>query len=240
MLEITNLKAGYKGIEALKGVDLKVAEGEMIAIIGANGAGKSTLLNCMSGVVRAMSGRIIFDGKDITRMPPHSIARAGLLHVPEGRQVLADMTVRENLILGAMARGARAAFYELDKVVSLFPILEERMSQMAGTLSGGQQQMMAIGRALMGSPRVLLLDEPSLGLSPLLTHQVFEALEKLHRDGLTIVLVEQNAHRALAATQRTYVLERGLIVKHGNSKTLQSDPAIIEHYLGSGESALVD
>lgn len=240
MLEITQLKAGYKGIEALKGIDLKVAEGEMIAIIGANGAGKSTLLNCMSGIVRAMSGRIIFAGRDITRLPPHLIARAGLLHVPEGRQVLADMTVRENLILGAMARGARETFYELDKVVSLFPILGERMSQLAGTLSGGQQQMMAIGRALMGSPRVLLLDEPSLGLSPLMTHQVFEALEKLHRDGLTIVLVEQNAHRALAATQRAYVLERGLIVQHGNSRVLQSDPAIIEHYLGSGESALVD
>lgn len=240
MLEITQLKAGYKGIEALKGIDLKVAEGEMIAIIGANGAGKSTLLNCMSGIVRAISGRIIFAGKDITRLPPHLIARAGLLHVPEGRQVLADMTVRENLILGAMARGTRETFYELDKVVSLFPILGERMSQLAGTLSGGQQQMMAIGRALMGSPRVLLLDEPSLGLSPLMTHQVFEALEKLHRDGLTIVLVEQNAHRALAATQRAYVLERGLIVQHGNSRVLQSDPAIIEHYLGSGESALVD
>ena len=240
MIEITKLKAGYKGIQALKGVDLKVAAGEMIAIIGANGAGKSTLLNCMSGVVRAMAGQILFDGQDVTRQQPHMIARAGLLHVPEGRQVLADMTVHENLMLGALARGARSAYYELDKVVSLFPILEERMSQLAGTLSGGQQQMMAIGRALMGSPRVLLLDEPSLGLSPLLTHQVFEALAKLHRDGLTIVLVEQNAHRALAATQRAYVLERGLIVQQGGSKELQSDPAIIEHYLGSGESVLVD
>ena len=240
MLEISKLKAGYKGIEALKGVDLKVAEGEMVAIIGANGAGKSTLLNCMSGVVRAMAGQIVFDGQDITRQQAHIVARAGLLHVPEGRQVLADMTVHENLMLGALARGSRAAYYELDKVVSLFPILEERMSQLAGTLSGGQQQMMAIGRALMGSPRVLLLDEPSLGLSPLLTHQVFEALAKLHREGLTIVLVEQNAHRALAATQRAYVLERGLIVQHGDSKVLQSDPAIIEHYLGSGESVLVD
>jgi branched-chain amino acid transport system ATP-binding protein len=240
MIEISKLKAGYKGIEALKGVDLKVAEGEMIAIIGANGAGKSTLLNCMSGVVRAMAGRIVFGGQDITRQQPHIVARAGLLHVPEGRQVLADMTVHENLMLGALARGSRAAYYELDKVVSLFPILEERMSQLAGTLSGGQQQMMAIGRALMGSPRVLLLDEPSLGLSPLLTHQVFEALSKLHREGLTIVLVEQNAHRALAATQRAYVLERGLIVQHGDSNVLQNDPAIIEHYLGSGESVLVD
>jgi branched-chain amino acid transport system ATP-binding protein len=240
MLEITNLKAGYKGIEALKGVSLTVTEGEMVAIIGANGAGKSTLLNSMSGVVRAMAGQIMFDGRDVTRLPPHVIARAGLLHVPEGRQVLADMTVQENLMLGALARGSRAAFYEMDKVVSLFPILAERMAQLAGTLSGGQQQMMAIGRALMGSPRVLLLDEPSLGLSPLMTQQVFEALAKLHRDGMTIVLVEQNAHRALAATQRAYVLERGLIVQQGDSKKLQSDPAIIEHYLGSGESALVD
>ncbi|MDO8251379.1 MAG: ABC transporter ATP-binding protein [Rhodoferax sp.] len=240
MLEITNLKAGYKGIEALKGVSLTVTEGEMVAIIGANGAGKSTLLNSMSGVVRAMAGKIMFDGRDVTRLPPHVIARAGLLHVPEGRQVLADMTVQENLMLGALARGSRAAFYEMDKVVSLFPILAERMAQLAGTLSGGQQQMMAIGRALMGSPRVLLLDEPSLGLSPLMTQQVFEALAKLHRDGMTIVLVEQNAHRALAATQRAYVLERGLIVQQGDSKKLQSDPAIIEHYLGSGESALVD
>lgn len=240
MLEITGLKAGYRGIDALKGVDLGVAEGEMVAIIGANGAGKSTLLNCMSGEVSAKAGKILFDGIDITRMPSHMIARAGLLHVPEGRQVLADMTVRENLILGSMARGGRAPYYQLDKVVALFPILEERMDQLAGTLSGGQQQMMAIGRALMGSPRVLLLDEPSLGLSPLMTHQVFEALAKLHQDGLTIVVVEQNAHRALVATQRAYVLERGLIVQHGDSKALQNDPAIIEHYLGSTESALID
>lgn len=240
MLEITQLKAGYRGIEALKGIDFSVSEGEMVAIIGANGAGKSTLLNCMSGEVPAMSGRIVFDGIDITRKASHMIARAGLLHVPEGRQVLAEMTVRENLLLGAMARGGRAAFYEMDKVVSLFPILKERMSQLAGTLSGGQQQMMAIGRALMGSPRVLLLDEPSLGLSPLMTHQVFEALAKLHAEGLTIVVVEQNAHRALVATQRAYVLERGLIVQHGDSKALQSDPAIVEHYLGTADSALVD
>ncbi|MDO9313684.1 MAG: ABC transporter ATP-binding protein [Burkholderiaceae bacterium] len=240
MLEIKQLKAGYRGIEALKGVDIVVPEGEMVAIIGANGAGKSTLLNCMSGVVRATAGQIRFAGQDITRLPPHVIARAGLLHVPEGRQVLADMTVQENLMLGALARGTRKALYEIDKVVTLFPILAERMQQAAGTLSGGQQQMMAIGRALMGSPRVLLLDEPSLGLSPLLTHQVFDALLKLHRDGLTIVLVEQNARRALAATQRAYVLERGLIAQHGQSQQLLHDPSVIEHYLGTGESALVD
>lgn len=240
MIEIKQLKAGYRGIQALKGVDFHVAEGEMVAIVGANGAGKSTLLNCMSGIVRASAGTMTFEGRDISRMAPHSIARTGLLHVPEGRQVLGDMTVRENLMLGELARGPRAPFYGMDRVVNLFPILGERMNQLAGTLSGGQQQMMAIGRALMGSPRILLLDEPSLGLSPLMSHQVFDALAKLHKEGLTIVVVEQNAHRALAATQRAYVIERGLIVQHGNSADLQNDPAIIEHYLGSGETALVD
>jgi branched-chain amino acid transport system ATP-binding protein len=192
MLDVKDLKAGYRGIQALKGVSLSVAEGEMVAIIGANGAGKSTLLNCLSAIVPAGSGQILFDGQDITGWSAHQVARAGLLQVPEGRQVLADMTVRENLQLGALARGPRAAFYELDKVLALFPILAERMAQLAGTLSGGQQQMLAIGRALMGSPRVLLLDEPSLGLSPLLTQQVFQALTQLHSEGLTIVLVEQN------------------------------------------------
>jgi len=235
MLDVKDLKAGYRGIQALKGVSLSVAEGEMVAIIGANGAGKSTLLNCLSAIVPAGSGQILFDGQDITGWSAHQVARAGLLQVPEGRQVLADMTVRENLQLGALARGPRAAFYELDKVLALFPILAERMAQLAGTLSGGQQQMLAIGRALMGSPRVLLLDEPSLGLSPLLTQQVFQALTQLHSEGMTIVLVEQNAHRALASTQRAYVLERGAIVQQGASSVLQNDPAIIEHYLGSGQ-----
>lgn len=238
MIEIKQLKAGYRGIQALKGVDFHVAEGEMVAIVGANGAGKSTLLNCMSGVVRASSGTIAFEGQDITRHSPHTIARMGLLHVPEGRQVLGDMTVRENLMLGTLARGKRAEFYSMDRVVALFPILGERMNQLAGTLSGGQQQMMVIGRALMGSPRILLLDEPSLGLSPLLSQQVFEALGKLHKEGLTIVVVEQNAHRALAATERAYVIERGLVVQQGTSAALQNDPAIIEHYLGSGETAV--
>ena len=233
MLEVKNLQAGYRGIQALKGVSLSVAEGEMVAIIGANGAGKSTLLNSLSAIVPASGGQILFDGQDITGWPAHRVARAGLLQVPEGRQVLAEMTVLENLQLGALARGPRAAFYELDKVLALFPILAERMSQLAGTLSGGQQQMLAIGRALMGSPRVLLLDEPSLGLSPLLTQQVFQALTQLHAEGLTLVLVEQNAQRALASTQRAYVLERGLIAQQGVSRTLQDDPTIIEHYLGS-------
>jgi branched-chain amino acid transport system ATP-binding protein len=232
MLEVSQLRAGYRGIDALRGVDLRVAEGEMIAIIGANGAGKSTLLNCLSGVVRATGGSIRFDGSDITQRPPHLVSRAGLLQVPEGRQILAEMSVHENLQLGLLARGARDARYDMARVLALFPILNERLQQMAGTLSGGQQQMLAIGRALMGSPRVLLLDEPSLGLSPLITQQVFAVLATLHQDGLTIVLVEQNARRALAATQRAYVLDRGNIVLRGDSKTLAADEQVIAHYLG--------
>ena len=232
MLEVEALRAGYRGIEALRGVDLSVAEGEMVAIIGANGAGKSTLLNCLSGVVRASGGSIRFAGNDITQRAPHLVSRAGLLHVPEGRQVLAEMSVRENLLLGLLARGPRAARYDLERVLVLFPILRERLLQAAGTLSGGQQQMLAIGRALMGSPRVLLLDEPSLGLSPLITKQVFSVLATLHQEGLTIVLVEQNARRALAATQRAYVLDRGNFVLQGASSTLAADPQVIAHYLG--------
>lgn len=232
MLEVSQLRASYRGIEALRGINLRVAEGEMIAIIGANGAGKSTLLNCLSGVVRASGGHILFDGSDITQRPPHLVSRAGLLQVPEGRQVLAEMSVHENLLLGLLARGPRAARYDLERVLVLFPILRERLQQLAGTLSGGQQQMLAIGRALMGSPRVLLLDEPSLGLSPLITQQVFAVLATLHQEGLTIVLVEQNARRALAATQRTYVLDRGSIVLQGESKTLAGDEQVIAHYLG--------
>ncbi|MBC7705711.1 MAG: ABC transporter ATP-binding protein [Rhodoferax sp.] len=232
MLEVRQLRAGYRGIEALRGVDLTVAEGEMIAIIGANGAGKSTLLNCLSGVVRATAGSIRFGGSDITQRAPHRVSRAGLLHVPEGRQILGEMSVQENLQLGLLARGPREARFDIDRVLALFPILRERLQQMGGTLSGGQQQMLAIGRALMGSPRVLLLDEPSLGLSPLITQQVFAALATLHQEGLTIVLVEQNARRALAATQRAYVLDRGSIVLQGESRVLAADEQVIAHYLG--------
>jgi branched-chain amino acid transport system ATP-binding protein len=232
MLEVKELRAGYRGIEALRGIDLRVSEGEMVSIIGANGAGKSTLLNCLSGLVPPSAGTIVFENRDISRKAPYSVSRVGLLHVPEGRQVIGDMSVRENLLLGGLARGKRAARYSMERVLALFPILEERLEQRAGTMSGGQQQMLAIGRALLGSPRLLLLDEPSLGLSPLVTGQVFDALASLHRDGLTIVLVEQNAKRALAATERSYVIDRGSIVRHGESAELAADPQMIEHYLG--------
>ena len=232
MLEVKDLAAAYSGIEALRGVSLHIESGEMVALIGANGAGKSTLLNCLSGTVRARRGSVHFEGHDITGMKPHRVAREGLLQVPEGRQILVELTVEENLLLGELARGSRTSNYGLKDVYQLFPILEDRRSQKGGTLSGGQQQMLAIGRALMGGPRLLLLDEPSLGLSPLITDQVFEALRRLNGSGLTILLVEQNAHRALQATQRAYLLEHGEMAFQGNSADLINDEKVIAHYLG--------
>lgn len=232
MLEVKDLAAAYSGIEALRGVSLHIEAGEMVALIGANGAGKSTLLNCLSGTVRPKRGSIRFEGAEIAGVKPHKVARQGLLHVPEGRQILVELTVEENLLLGELARGTRASNYGLPDVYKLFPILEERRQQKGGTLSGGQQQMLAIGRALMGGPRLLLLDEPSLGLSPLITDQVFSALQALNAAGLTILLVEQNAHRALQATSRAYLLEHGEMAFQGQSADLINDEKVIAHYLG--------
>ena len=232
MLEVKDLAAAYSGIEALRGVSLHIEAGEMVALIGANGAGKSTLLNCLSGTVRARRGSVHFEGHNITGMKPHRVAREGLLQVPEGRQILVELTVEENLLLGELARGSRTSDYGLKDVYQLFPILEDRRTQKGGTLSGGQQQMLAIGRALMGGPRLLLLDEPSLGLSPIITDQVFEALRRLNGSGLTILLVEQNAHRALQATQRAYLLEHGELAFQGQSADLINDEKVIAHYLG--------
>ena len=232
MLEVKDLAAAYSGIEALRGVSLHIEAGEMVALIGANGAGKSTLLNCLSGTVRPKRGSIRFEGGEIAGVKPHRIARQGLLHVPEGRQILVELTIEENLLLGELARGSRKSDYGLSDVYQLFPILEERRLLKGGTLSGGQQQMLAIGRALMGGPRLLLLDEPSLGLSPLITDQVFSALQKLNAAGLTILLVEQNAHRALQATSRAYLLEHGEMAFEGRSADLINDEKVIAHYLG--------
>lgn len=237
LLEVNRVSSGYDGIKALRDVSITVDRGEMIALIGANGAGKSTLLNTLSGIVVLETGNIHFKGAEITGRKAHVIARQGLLHVPEGRQILKDLTVVENLQLGELARGGRTASFNLRAVYELFPILEERSEQVAGTLSGGQQQMLAIGRALMGAPDLLLLDEPSLGLSPLMTDQVFDALAKLNRGGLPILLVEQNARRALASTTRAYVIERGRIVHEGPSQDLAQDKAILAHYLGEEPSA---
>ncbi|MCU4652109.1 ABC transporter ATP-binding protein [Roseibacterium sp. SDUM158016] len=232
MLDIQNLYVSYQGIKALRGVSLQVDRGEMVAIIGSNGAGKSTLLNAISRLVPAGEGRIVFNGVDLRRSIAHKVARLGVLQVPEGRQILGEMTVLENLQVGQLALGGRPAKYSLSDVYALFPVLEERHAQLGGTLSGGQQQMLAIGRAMMGAPEVLLLDEPSLGLSPLMTDQVFAALGRLNADGLTVMLVEQNAHRALELTSRAYVLDRGLVVREGKSRDLADDPSIIASYLG--------
>ena len=236
MLEISGLHAGYGGNEVLHGVSVKVAQGDMVAIIGPNGAGKSTLLNCISGLVNATRGKITLEGRDITGEAAFLISRSGLLQVPEGRQILGDLTVLENLQLGVTALHHRKPTHDLRRVYALFPILEQRSQQRAGSLSGGQQQMLAIGRALMGAPRVLLLDEPSLGLSPLLSKQVLGALRELNKEGLTILLVEQNARAALRATQHAFVMEQGKIVHHGPSDELARDPDVIAHYLGQAGS----
>jgi branched-chain amino acid transport system ATP-binding protein len=237
MLQVKDLAAAYSGIQALKGISFSVAKGEIVALIGPNGAGKSTLLNCLSGIVRPQAGSIHFAEAETTSAAPYDIARRGLLHVPEGRQILVDLSVEENLQLGLLACGKRVQKYRMEDVYKLFPVLLERRRQVAGSLSGGQQQMLAIGRALMGSPLILLLDEPSLGLSPIITDQVFAALQALNRDGLTILLVEQNAQRALHATTRAYVLEQGKIVLEGPSQQLIRDPGIVAHYLGQPQVA---
>jgi branched-chain amino acid transport system ATP-binding protein len=234
MLEITDLKANYSGIQALRGVSLSVQQGEMVALIGPNGAGKSTLLNCVSGQIQPAGGSIRLDGREVTGQNSWNVSRSGLLQVPEGRQVFAEMTVLENLQLGATALRGRPAVYPLSRVIDLFPILGERRQQLAGSLSGGQQQMLAIGRALMGGPRLLLLDEPSLGLAPLIVKQVFATLRALNQEGLTILLIEQNAKQALDVTSRAYVIEQGRIVHAGPSKELANDPEIEAHYLGQG------
>ena len=235
MLQISDLCTAYGGIEALRGATLNVPQRGMVALIGPNGAGKSTLLNTVSGLVRARAGRIVFDGADLSGVPDFEIARRGLVQVPEGRQILGSLTVEENLEVGRLALGKRATpVSELDRVYAIFPVLADRRRAPAGVLSGGQQQMLAIGRALMSRPRLLLLDEPSLGLAPLISKQVFAVLARLNAEGLAILLVEQNARQALAMTHHAYVLEQGRIVHSGPSRDLAQDPLIIAHYLGQG------
>jgi branched-chain amino acid transport system ATP-binding protein len=204
----------------------------MVALIGSNGAGKSSLLNGLSGIISSRSGSVQMSGREIGRLSAYRIARLGLIQVPEGRHILGQQSVLENLLLGRLALGGRHEERGLEDIFKLFPILEERQRQRAGSLSGGQQQMLAIGRALMGSPQVLLLDEPSLGLAPIITDQVFAALRALNAAGLTILLVEQNARRALTASQRAYILERGQIAYFGESATLLHDQRVTESYLG--------
>lgn len=232
MLEIRNLDVHYRGIQALRGVSLKVNQGEIFALIGPNGAGKSSLVNAISGIVPA-KGEILFEGQPLGRQPAHLRSRAGIIQVPEGRLVIAPLSVADNLELGRRAAGLRGSDAgDLERVHKLFPILLDRRNQISGSMSGGQQQMLAIGRALMGRPKVLLLDEPSLGLAPVIVQDVFRALVKLNQEGMTILLVEQNARLALQTAHRAAVLEQGSIVHQGHAADLANDPLIADHYFG--------
>ncbi len=236
MLALKNVRAAYGKIEALHGVSMHVSEGEIVALMGANGAGKTTLLNTVSGILPARSGSIEYDKEDITRGRPEKIVRAGICQAPEGRQIFVRHTVRENLELGAYLRyrtdGRKAIDARIEKMFARFPILGERRNQVAGTLSGGEQQMLAIARALMSKPKMLLLDEPSMGLAPRLVTEIFRIVSELRDEGVTILLVEQNARAALKVADRGYVIEVGRVVLQGESRELLEDPEVKRAYLG--------
>ena len=234
MLKIENLHVSYGAVKAIKGISLEVNDGELVSLIGANGAGKTTTLHTISGLVPAAGGSIILNGKDLRKTPPEKIIELGLAHVPEGRHVFARMSVEENLFMGAYTERDKAKIKrQLDMVYAHFPRLAERSRQLAGTLSGGEQQMLAMGRALMTGPRMLLLDEPSMGLSPLLVKEIFAMIKSLHADGITILLVEQNARMALAISDRAYVLETGRISMSGRAADLLHDDKVRRAYLGA-------
>ena len=233
MLELDGVGAGYGAIEVLKGISLRVDEGEIVTLIGANGAGKTTTLMTIAGLVKARAGKITFEGKDLTKIPPHQIVGLGLAQSPEGRKIFPRLTVRENLEMGAFTRrDPPGVAKDLDKVFELFPILKERQKQAGGTLSGGEQQMLAVGRAMMARPRLLMLDEPSLGLAPLIVAKIFDVVRELNRQGTTVLLVEQNARMALKLAHRGYVMETGSIVMADRAETLLNDKRIQDAYLG--------
>lgn len=234
LLEISGLRVNYGVIEAVKGIDLTILEGRITTLLGANGAGKSTTLLALSGLLRASGGSIKFNGNELTNLPPHKIHSQGLMQVPEGREILTTLTVKENLLLGAYRRREQHAIRaDLDNMLQLFPALKVRLEGVAGNLSGGEQQMLAIARALMAKPRLLLLDEPSMGLAPLLVHEIFRTLRLLNERGLTIFLVEQNVREALKIAHHGYVMENGLIALSGSSAELFDNPKVIEAYLGA-------
>ncbi len=233
MLEIKDVQVHYGMIQAIKGISFDVEQGEIVALIGANGAGKTTILHTISGLISPTTGSILFEGTDITKIQPHKIVGMGMAHVPEGRRVFSDMTVLQNLKMGAYTRNDAAESAETLKMIyKHFPRLEERKNQRAGTLSGGEQQMLAMGRALMSKPKLILMDEPSMGLSPLLVKEVFKIIEFCHEEGITILLVEQNAKMALGIADRAYVLETGQITMSGKASDLMEDEAVKKAYLG--------
>jgi branched-chain amino acid transport system ATP-binding protein len=233
MLTLQDVRVHYGAIQAVKGISLEVRERELVTIVGANGAGKTTTLRTISGIYRPTTGTMIFEGKNLAALPSHEIVALGISQAPEGRQIFGSLSVRDNLMLGATRRADRAGIeQELDYLVSLFPVLGERMNQSGGTLSGGEQQMLAIARALMAKPRLLLLDEPSLGLAPMLVNRIFAVISRLKETGVTILLVEQNARKALEIADRAYVMETGRIILEGDARDLAANPEIEKAYLG--------
>ena len=234
MLKVTDLNVHYGAIHAIRGVSLEVNQGEIVSLIGANGAGKTTILHTITGLKKATSGAVELEGRNLLTTPPHQIVTLGMAHVPEGRHIFSQMTVQENLEMGAYIRSDRAGIQEdMADVFRRFPRLQERRSQLAGTLSGGEQQMLAIGRALMVRPRILLMDEPSMGLSPLLVKEIFSIIRELNATGMTVLLVEQNAKMALSITHRAYVMETGTIVMSGNAADMLQDDQVRKAYLGA-------
>ena len=233
MLEVKDLHVHYGVIEAIKGISFEVNQGEVIALIGANGAGKTTTLHTITGLIKPTSGSILFEGKDITKIPGHKIVPMGMAHVPEGRRVFAQLSVYDNLMMGAYTRKDKDEIRDnLQMVYERFPRLEERKTQMAGTLSGGEQQMLAMGRALMSQPGIILMDEPSMGLSPIFVNEIFDIIQKVSQSGTTVLLVEQNAKKALSIADRAYVLETGKISLSGDAKELANNEAVRKAYLG--------
>lgn len=233
MLAVTNLTVSYGAIRALKGVSFTVERGEIVSLIGSNGAGKTTTLHAVSNLIKKQGGSVVFDGEDITSLAPDHIVRRGLIHVPEGRRIFANLTVRENLEMGAFVRRDKAGIRsDMERVYELFPRLKERVRQVAGTLSGGEQQMLAMGRAIMSRPTLLLLDEPSMGLAPILVDEIFDIIRRINREGVTILLVEQNAYKAMTIASRVSILETGTVSMSGSAAELIHDPAVKSAYLG--------
>lgn len=233
MLKVTDLEVSYGAIKALRGISFEVNEGEIITLIGSNGAGKTTTLHSISNIIKKAGGTVFFEDEDISSMPPDAIVRRGLIQVPEGRRIFANLSVRDNLEMGAFTRKDKAGIKEdFEVVYEMFPRLKERVRQIAGTLSGGEQQMLAMGRALMSKPKLLLLDEPSMGLAPILVDEIFSIIQRINKAGTTVLLVEQNAYKALSIADRAYILETGLVTKSGNADELARDNAVKAAYLG--------